>query len=124
MTTRTVGLIGWAVLVPLLSTGVPAVHDPASEVCATVRAARAHQVYYQRLSALQHQLERHVAERHRQYVAAGYTREWVDALMADSYRRVEDGRRAVREAQAAYHRLAHDLSGKVQEPWPACEAPK
>jgi len=124
MTTRMAGMMGWAVLVPLLSTGVPAVPDPSSEVCAKVQAAHAHQAYYRQLSSLQSQFECHVAERQRHYFEAGYTREWVDALMADSYRRVEDGRCAVHEAQAAYHRLAHDLSGKVREPWPACEAPK
>jgi hypothetical protein len=123
MTTRTAGMIGWAVLVPLLSTGVPAVPDPASEVCAKVRAARAHQAYYQQLSSQQHQLERLVAERRRHYVEAGYSPEQVNAFMGHYHRQVENGRRAVREAQAAYHRLAHDLSGKVPEPWPACEAP-
>ena len=111
-------------LVPLLSAGVLAGPDPVSEVCATIRAARAHQAHARQLSALQQQLERHVAERRRQYLEAGYSREWMDALMADADRRVEDGRRAVRDAEAAYTRLAQDLSRQVPEPWPACETPQ
>ena len=58
------------------------------------------------------------------YTQMGYPPRKVEALMADDYRREAEGHRKVRDAKAAYDRLADDLIGKVETPWPACEASK
>jgi hypothetical protein len=124
MHTRTAWISGWAVLVLLLTAGFPAAPDPSSEVCAKVREARKRSLRYGDLS-LSHSKQRVLAaEQKLLYTRMGHPPRKVESLMADTYRRLEEERRQVDAAKAAYDRLVDDLIGKVETPWPACEPPK
>jgi hypothetical protein len=124
MTTRTAWLVIWAFLGLMLATGSPAVPDPSSEVCAKVREARNRFMHYLDISSSQSKLELLAAQKALLYTQMRYPPRTVESLMADTYRSLEDGRRRVQEAKAAHARLADDLIGKVETPWPACEPSK
>jgi hypothetical protein len=108
----------------LAATGIPAAADPSSEVCAKVREARARKERHEELLVSHAQLEALAAKESLVYAQMGYSPRQREDRMADTYRRLEESRRRVQDAKAAYDRLADDLIGKVEKPWPACEPPK
>jgi hypothetical protein len=122
MLTRTAWMLGWGFLALMLVTGFPAVPDPSSEVCAKVREARKRFAHYLDPSSSQSKLELLAAEKKLLYTRMGYPLRTVEAMMADTYRSLEDGRRRVQEAKTTHDRLADDLIGKVETAWPPCEA--
>jgi hypothetical protein len=118
---RTAWIMTWVLLTLMITTGLPATPDPSSEVCAKVREARKRFDYYRKQSSTQSELELLAAKKKLVYTQMGYPPRTVESLMADTYRRLENNRRMVQEAKAAHDRLADDLIGKVETPWPACE---
>ena len=98
--------------------------EPSPEVCAKVREARKRHSHYLDQSLTQAKLERLAAEEELVYTKMGYRPLRIQGLMASTYRNLEQTRRVVQDAKASYDRLADDLIGKVETPWPACEAPK
>jgi hypothetical protein len=97
---------------------------PSPEICAKVREVRKRHTYYLNQSLTQAKLDRLAAEQELIYTKMGYRPLQIQALMASTYRDLEKDRRVVQDAKASYDRLADDLIGKVETPWPACEAPK
>jgi hypothetical protein len=97
---------------------------PSPEVCAKVREARKRHKYYLEQAELQSELRLLAAQKELIYTQMGYRPAYVQSIMASTYRNLEDSDRIVRDAKAAYDRLADDLIGKVEMPWPACEPPK
>jgi hypothetical protein len=85
--------------------------DLTPEQCVKIRTAR-------------HRLDHYLVAENRRLDAMIYPADQVELRMAASERRLQEARAEVREAWAAYARLADDLLGKVPDPWPACEAPK
>jgi hypothetical protein len=124
MPIRSLWMLGWIGLALLLTMGFPAEPDPSSEVCAKVREARRRFLHYRKLQSILSELELSAAKKKLLYTQMGYPPRTVEALMADTYRYLEEDRRKVQEAKSAHDRLADDLIGKVETPWPACEAPK
>jgi hypothetical protein len=98
--------------------------DPSLEVCAKIREARKRHDYYQKQSLSHAELELLAARQALLYAKMGYGSIRTQALMASTYRHLEQSRHVVQEAKASYDRLADDLIGKVETPWPACEAPQ
>jgi hypothetical protein len=98
--------------------------DPSPEICAKVREARKRLKYYLDQSLTQAKLDRLAAEQELTYTKMGYRPIQIQGLMASTYRDLERSRRVVQDAKAVYDRLADDLIGKVETPWPACEAPQ
>jgi hypothetical protein len=124
MITRTAWMVTWALLVLLAATGIPAAPDPSSEVCAKVREARVRKERYEELYVSHGKLEVLASKELLLYTQMGYSPRQREDRMADTYRGLEESRRRVQDANAAYDRLADDLIGKVETPWPACEPPK
>jgi hypothetical protein len=124
MITRTAWMVTWALLALLAATGIPAAPDPSSEVCAKVREARIRQERFEELY-VSHSKQRALASKQALlYTQMGYSPRQREDRMADTYRGLEESRRRVEDAKAAYDRLVDDLIGKVEKPWPACEPPK
>jgi hypothetical protein len=105
-------------LSPLLAAGQP---TPSPEICAKVREARVRQERYEELYVSHTKLEVLAAKESLLYTQMGYSPRQKEDRMADTYRGLEESRRRVQDAKAAYDRLADDLIGKVEKPWPACE---
>jgi hypothetical protein len=97
---------------------------PSPEICAKVREAQVRQERYEELSVSHSKLKALAAKETLLYTQMGYSPRQKEDRMADTYRGLEESRHRVQEAKAAYDRLADDLIGKVEKPWPACEAPK
>ena len=98
--------------------------SPSPEVCAKVREARLRHKYYMQVYGVPSQLRLLAPKQELLLTQMRYAPSTVEAMMADRYRSIARAEQEVRDAKASYDRIADDLIGKVETPWPACEAPK